>query len=144
MTSRKTVEDEMLALLRAALPAGVQAASLPARALAEEIARLNKAAVYLVYLGGEGGQPADMALFRQADAWRWAAIILAKDYRSAQARGAAALDLLDLVVEILSGAETSAGRLYKTSDAIMDLDERFTGVVGYQAVLTVETAFRKG
>lgn len=146
--TRRQIEDGLLALVQAALPAGIKAASLPIQDAGAELARLNRAAVWLVYAGEACAEPDSATIHRQATARRWTALIVAKDYRASASAGAAALELLEAVDAALIGQSVAVpgvgqtGAVRKISDEMLDLPEELTGVVGYQATYALDDQYR--
>lgn len=140
--SRTVVEDEILALLREALPDEVPCAFLPLGAQHESALRIRQAAVWVVYSGSACAQPQALNLLVQRETWSWSALILARDYRSPARAGNAALDLLESVTLGLAGRETSAGQIHKVRDALLRLPESAAGLIGYESVFALQPYLR--
>jgi len=138
MISKTLVEDEIIVLLKAGLPAGVTCGFLPSGTEHEKALMIRTAAVWVVYAGADADKPQTVGRLVQRETWHWSVLVVAKNYRSPDAAGEAALDLLDAVIEILAGREVSAGRIYKIRDSVLSLPREHAGMVGYEAVFAVE------
>lgn len=139
---RSAVEDEILTLLVAALP-GVPCQPLPVRDLERQATGLREAGVFVMYAGCASGEPTSLTALVQPQTWAWSVLILARDYRSPQARGRTALELVEAVTDALPGAETSAGRITHHRDLAVDLPEALSGFAAYEVVISIETQLRR-
>ncbi|MFA7174568.1 MAG: hypothetical protein WC340_14380 [Kiritimatiellia bacterium] len=141
-TTRPATEDQIIALLKAKLATSVQIDSLPLGLKDRKALDVRSAAVWVVYAGSTSKPNQAAGALVQPETWNWSTLVLAKKYRSAQAAGDAALELLQSVIDILAGEETDAGKLTKSKDTILGLPEG-CGIVGYEAVFSLETYLRR-
>lgn len=146
MPSRQAVEDAMLALLRAALPASVPVDSLPSGDPEDAVRGIGDSGVWLLYVGANAGEPKSMGMLHsQAEAWSWAVVVLARNYRNQADAGRDALALLETSVDALVGVQPLDGllKISKVSDEVMDLPDSISRYIGYQAIIAVQTHIRR-
>jgi hypothetical protein len=143
MTATRTeTEDQIIALLKAGLPDSVRIGSMPLGMDDRKVMDVRSAACWVVYAGGPAKQNQAAGSLVQAQTWSWSILILAKKYRSSHEAATAALELLDQVEDALAGQEVDAGQIVKTRDSILRTPEG-SGVIGYEAVFSVQTYLRK-
>lgn len=140
--TRAQCEDAIIALIRAAVPAGVVVDSLPQGLSDRKALDVRGSAVWVVYVGGVPGQNQAMNALVQPETWSWLVIPLSKNYRSPQAGAASALGLLELIVPALAGAEIGAAQLSKGRDQLAGLPEG-CGLTGYEIIFTLKTYLRR-
>ncbi|GAU08141.1 Gp37 family protein [Desulfoplanes formicivorans] len=142
MTTRSATEDQIIDLLKSALPESVRIGSLPLGMDDRKAMDVRSAACWVVYAGGPAKQNQAAGSLVQAQTWSWSVLILAKKYRSSHAAATAALELLDKVEDALVGQEIAAGQIVKTRDSILRVPDG-SGVIGYEAVFSIQTYLRK-
>lgn len=140
--TRAQYEDEILALIRAAVPNGVTVDSLPLGLADRKALDVRNSAVWVVYAGGVPGQNQAMNALVQAETWSWLVIPLAKNYRSPQAGSSSALELLELIVSALAGADLGDAQLIKGRDQLAGLPEG-CGLAGYEILFSLKTYLRR-
>ncbi|GAB7082288.1 hypothetical protein [Megalodesulfovibrio paquesii] len=151
MPTRAETEDALLDLLRAGLPALKQLGSLPLGLHDRAALDVRDSAVWVYYAGGEPGENESLSGHLQQEQWTFAVLCLAKRYRGATEGAAAALELLEAVIDLLAGAVLYPAdpngdglglHLSKGPDRILPLPEG-CGVVGYEILITCDTFMQR-
>ncbi|MCA1945995.1 MAG: DUF1834 family protein [Desulfovibrio sp.] len=144
--ARTDVEDAILDLLRAGLPALKQLGSLPLGLHDRAALDVRDSAVWVYYAGGEpldgAGDNESLSGHLQQEQWTFAVLCLAKRYRGARDGAGAACELLEAVVGILAGASPCDLPLSKGPDRLLPLPEG-CGVVGYEILFTCDTIMQR-
>ncbi|AGW12840.1 hypothetical protein [Megalodesulfovibrio gigas] len=145
--ARTDVEDAILDVLRAGLPALKQLGSLPLGLNDRAALNVQDSAVWVYYAGGEPGDNESLPGHLQQERWTFAVLCLAKRYRGAREGAGAACELLEAVIDILAGAVLSPDGtgdlpLSKGPDRLLPLPEG-CGVVGYEILFTCDTIIQR-
>jgi hypothetical protein len=142
VASRITVENEIIALIEAAVADGVTVGSLPQGKNWEEMFRFPTAAVWTAYAGCVNKPNQAAGALVQAETWTWSVLVFGRNYRSPGDANEDALTLLETVVSAVAGNEVSAGLVVKEKDGMVAFPKQ-VGVVAYEAVFSVQTYLRR-
>ncbi len=138
ITTRAEHEDEIKRLLTMKLPDTVQVGSMPLGLDEPKALDVRPGgAVWLVYAGGkpDPGQGDQDGAHRTG--WVWSCLVLAKAYRGSTKANASALELLEIVDDVLNGAEIDFREVVSLGDKLLTLPQG-KGLIGYEAQFRVE------
>lgn len=141
--TRAEHEDAILAMLRAALPEGVQVDSVPKGLDDPRVRNVRDGAVWVVYAGGQPRPGEDPTSRVHAESWVWSVLCLAKTYRSEKHGAATALDLLEQAIAALDGAEIEYRAVTRLGDQLLNVPEEWK-LMGYEAQFAVEVYAQRG
>ena len=135
MPRRRDLEDQLLGLLRMALP-GSEVVTLPTGG---EPPIITDAVIVVAYCESTAGQLTGD--FVQPDVLSWEITVAARNYRSDGHASDAALDLLESVETAVVGELLGGRRIEKIADRIVDIG--VPGTIAYVLRICVASQIRK-
>lgn len=135
MGRRQNIEDQLLDMLRTALP-NTDVVTLPAGG---ELPIMTGSVVVLAYCESTAG--ALTGDFVQPDLLSWEITVAARDYRSEDQAKDTALGLLEDVEQAVVGELMSGRRIEKVADMLVDIE--VAGTIAYMLRISVASQIRK-
>lgn len=136
--TRAQHEDEIKRMLANGMPTSAQVDSMPLGLKEPKAFDVRPGgAVWVVYAGGKPDPGQGDLDGEHREGWIWSCLVLSKEYRSSKLANAGALDLLEQVDEVLSGAEIECREVVRLGDKLLALPEG-KGLVGYEVQFRVE------